>query len=165
MKKIITIALLVVTLLVGGMTMDAKTTKKKPKARTSQTSKKSSSKLAFEFNDGDGYVKVYKKSNGKYITNDKYTSVDVTPINGAYIIEFVIWNAGGGAGYMGILYGDKFYEICDSTWDENWYTGDGSFNPSTMKLKYETISDRYITIDVRDYPTYSAKVYYNILDK
>ena len=40
MKKIITIALLVVTILAGGMTMEAKTTKKKgnSKARTSQTS-------------------------------------------------------------------------------------------------------------------------------
>ena len=38
MKKVITICLLVVTLLVGGMTMDAKTTKKKGKARTAQTS-------------------------------------------------------------------------------------------------------------------------------
>lgn len=39
MKKIITICFLVVTLLAGGMTMDAKTTKKKSsKARTSQTS-------------------------------------------------------------------------------------------------------------------------------
>ena len=39
MKKAITICLLVVTLLMGGMTMDAKTTKKKTKARTTQSSK------------------------------------------------------------------------------------------------------------------------------
>ena len=38
MKKIITICLLVVTLLLGGMTMEAKTTKKKAKAKTASTS-------------------------------------------------------------------------------------------------------------------------------
>ena len=38
MKKLITISLLVITLLVGGMTVEAKTTKKKSKARTTQTS-------------------------------------------------------------------------------------------------------------------------------
>ena len=37
MKKLITICLLAMTLIAGGMTMDAKTTKKKTKARTSQT--------------------------------------------------------------------------------------------------------------------------------
>ena len=38
MKKVITICLLIVTLLAGGMTMEAKTTKKKGKTRTTQTS-------------------------------------------------------------------------------------------------------------------------------
>ncbi|MCH5223258.1 MAG: hypothetical protein J1E82_04390 [Muribaculaceae bacterium] len=38
MKKIFTICLLIITLLTGGMTMDAKTAKKKAKARSSQTS-------------------------------------------------------------------------------------------------------------------------------
>ena len=38
MKKLVSVCLLVVTLLVGGMTVDAKTTKKKKKARTTQTS-------------------------------------------------------------------------------------------------------------------------------
>ena len=39
MKKVITSCLLVVTLSVGGMTLDAKTTKKKTKAKTTQSSK------------------------------------------------------------------------------------------------------------------------------
>ena len=38
MKRIFTILMLVVVVLVGGMTVDAKTTKKKGKARTTQTS-------------------------------------------------------------------------------------------------------------------------------
>ena len=38
MKKIITVCLLIVTLLIGGMTMEAKTTKKKAKAKTTQIS-------------------------------------------------------------------------------------------------------------------------------
>ena len=37
MRKIATILMLVAAILVGGMTMDAKTTKKKPKAKTAQT--------------------------------------------------------------------------------------------------------------------------------
>lgn len=44
MKKVITICLLVVTLIVGGMTIDAKTTKKGSKTKTTSTSKRSSSK-------------------------------------------------------------------------------------------------------------------------
>ena len=39
MKKVITISLLLVTLLAGGMSLDAKTTKKKAKAKTSQNSR------------------------------------------------------------------------------------------------------------------------------
>ena len=42
MKKVITISLLVITLLVGGMTVDAKTTKKSSKTKTSQNTKISS---------------------------------------------------------------------------------------------------------------------------
>ena len=38
MKRVITICLLVVSIFVGGMTVDAKTTKKKGKAKTSQSS-------------------------------------------------------------------------------------------------------------------------------
>ena len=38
MKKVITTCLLVVTLLVGGLTLEAKTTKKKGKSKTTQTS-------------------------------------------------------------------------------------------------------------------------------
>lgn len=45
MKKIITIGLLVMIFLAGGMTMEAKTTKKKAKARTSQSTSKSSFNL------------------------------------------------------------------------------------------------------------------------
>lgn len=43
MKKVITICLLVATLFVGGITADAKTTKKNTKARTTQTGKKGGS--------------------------------------------------------------------------------------------------------------------------
>lgn len=42
MKKLATLLMLIVALLVGGMTIEAKTTKKNSKARTSQTSSKSS---------------------------------------------------------------------------------------------------------------------------
>lgn len=39
MKKVITVCLVIITLFVGGMTVDAKTTKKKSKATTTQTGK------------------------------------------------------------------------------------------------------------------------------
>ena len=42
MKKVITICLLVITLLTGGMTMEAKTTKMNSKNKTSQNTKISS---------------------------------------------------------------------------------------------------------------------------
>lgn len=60
MKKIITICLLVITLLAGGMTAEAKTTKKKGKARTTQSNKSTvdgSSKLDYDtfFSDQGGF--------------------------------------------------------------------------------------------------------------
>ena len=59
MKKIATILMLVVAILVGGMTVNAKTTKKKNKARTTQNSKSAvdgASKLDYDtfFSDEGG---------------------------------------------------------------------------------------------------------------
>lgn len=71
MKKVITICLLVITLLVGGMSLDAKTTKKKSKARTSLTV------LNFVKSTGRGYSVPYNTSiltshGYKYIGEDMW---------------------------------------------------------------------------------------------
>ena len=56
MKRIITICLLVATLLAGAVSMDAKTTKKRSKARTTQTTKV----------PNDTFTKKYKGNIGPY---------------------------------------------------------------------------------------------------
>lgn len=56
MKRIITICLLVVTLLAGAVSMEAKTTKKRSKARTTQTTS----------NSNDTFTKKYKGNIGPY---------------------------------------------------------------------------------------------------
>ena len=78
MKKVITIALLVVTLLAGGMTMEAKTTKKKTKHSSSNTSV--IGKYTYE---GLSYQLL---SNGKIKTNDKCITGRYTKKNGYYDI-------------------------------------------------------------------------------
>lgn len=56
MKKVITICLLVVTILAGAVSMDAKSTKKRSKAKTTQTTRDSS----------DTFTKKYKGNIGPY---------------------------------------------------------------------------------------------------
>ena len=69
MKRVITICLLVVSIFVGGMTVDAKTTKKKGKARTTQTTSSSKiNKLLNEYEEAvdilsSFYNPVYKELN------------------------------------------------------------------------------------------------------
>ena len=69
MKKVITIYFLVVNLLVGGMTVEAKTTKKKAKERTTQTTSTSKiNKLLNEYEEAVDilsgfYNPVYKELN------------------------------------------------------------------------------------------------------
>ena len=56
MKRIITICLLVATLLAGAVSMDAKSTKKRSKAKTTQTTR----------NSNDTFTKKYKGNIGPY---------------------------------------------------------------------------------------------------
>lgn len=94
MKKIITICLLVITLLVGGMTLDAKTTKKS--AKTSQSRKSSSSSFtvnSFIKGTYNGYelkslkqIKSLLTSNGYKYLGSEYTQVSEFDAD-AYIYE------------------------------------------------------------------------------
>ena len=76
MKKVITICLLVVTLLVGGMTMDAKTSKKKSSKSSSSATWNGDIPSAavivklFDSNDGSQLVKhgyKFRDDSGDYI--------------------------------------------------------------------------------------------------
>lgn len=83
MKKVITICLLAVSLLVGGITTEAKTAKKKAKAKTSQTS---SSQWNGDIPSGtilyntffNGKASSYKSQfiNHGYTVNEEYGSIE-----------------------------------------------------------------------------------------
>lgn len=61
MKRIATILMLAAAILVGGMTVDAKTTKKKGKAKMSQTSRKSSNSLVSSNGSDLAFFNVFGK--------------------------------------------------------------------------------------------------------
>ena len=87
MKKVITICFLVATLLFGGMALEAKTTKKKSKARTSQSSNISnpaghtykckfpgfSFTLVFNTNNTGYRLRDYGKDSGGQTERDDFT--------------------------------------------------------------------------------------------
>ena len=106
MKKVITITLLVITLLAGGMTIDAKTTKKKPKARTTQVTN--------TFTDFEKQFilpsELVEKTNGKY------------------------WNAENEK-ILKILK-QKGYKLSDEyNWDDyEWTAYKEAYNPNTGNL-------------------------------
>ena len=153
MKKLITICLLVVTLLVGGMTMDAKTTKKKSKG---SSSKQSSSVFANFTYDGNswGLKKngdvVSKMHNGKYGEAGKYVED-----NSGYILVF---GSGDTPEELAIIYKDTLYylgftgEIGNvDTYDEiNFYFASNlysdrnciknviTFNPNTESIRFKS---------------------------
>ena len=64
MKKVITICILAITLLAGGMTMDAKTTKKTTKAKTTQSSSNVASLLKQYENAVDALDVYYDEDSG-----------------------------------------------------------------------------------------------------
>ena len=161
MKKLATILMLVAAIMLGGMTIDAKTTKKKGKARTTQTSKKSSAKLFCKFrHDHYGSLTVYKKANGNYFVKEDTGSFHAVFSNGAYLIDYSPYVAHG-SGLIGVIYGNKFYEIANTMYDPENY-GDierGSFNPSNMTLTYVNFNDKKKTVKVTNYKSYPVTFY------
>ena len=126
MKKVITICLLVVTLLAGGMTMDAKTTKKKSKTRTTKTVG-SNVAIAGKFTAYDhiytllanGKIKSPKgRIIGKYEKKDNGSYYEIDMSEGDwYVIYMIVGNkvyaVGGGTDGIGI---EEFsYNTSDNT--------------------------------------------------
>ena len=118
MKRIFTILMLVAVVLVGGMTMDAKTTKK-TKVRTSSIKKSSkpSGALAMVtlYNGG----KLYLMNNG--IVKVKPSNWDSDGIyvksNGAYIMN---WGSGTyGDNKISVIYGNTMYIVIPTDYEDD----------------------------------------------
>lgn len=150
MKKVITICFLVATLLSGGMTIDAKTTKKS-KAKTSSSKKSSRPAGAIAFVSIQNGGKLYLMKNGdvKIIPASWDRDGEYTKENGAYIFT---WGSGvHGDNQLSVIYGNTMYQIIDSYYDDegfwDYLGGNGwnldesvGFNASTQTLIYDTTS-------------------------
>ena len=159
MKRLATILMLIAAILVGGMTLDAKTTKVKAKAKTTQSSKKSSVKSFCKFwTDAYESLTIYKKANGEFFV--KSGRVAIIRNNSAYLIEYVPAVAHG-TGLIGVIYGNKFYEIANTMCDDENYgdIGNGYFNPSNMTLTYVNFNDKKKTVKVTNYKSYPVTFY------
>ena len=105
MRNVITICLLVVTLLVGGMTMDARTSKKSTKKTTSTTQNYSPAGHTFRTSDGSVGLQFYTDGTGIISLNYqnaayfKWTSsngtVSVYPSSIILPDTFLKWGANG----------------------------------------------------------------------
>lgn len=149
MKKVIIICLLVVTLLVGGMTIDAKTTKRASKAKTTQT-KQSPNVM--------GKVKVdnmtYNIMKNVTIVNPADRRSKMQPgwwkeSNGAYVLcdNF----ASHGESFLGVIYNGTFYMI-NRYPEMQWVYFDGkpyvSFNASNKTVTYRLPDDSTKTVSL-----------------
>ena len=118
MKKVITICFLVVTLLAGGMTMDAKTTKKKSsKARTTSTQKSSKPSGALALVNIQNGGKLYLMNNGivKVTPSSWDSDGNYVKSNGAYIMS---WGSGSyGDNKISVIYGNIMYTVITSFYD------------------------------------------------
>lgn len=141
--------MLAVALLMGATAAEAKTTKKKGKARTSQSSKKSStpSGTVATINLGGGH-NLYLTANGIVKGNPSYDE------DGKYIKDgnayLLVWGPGTyGGNYFGVVKGNTYYQIINSWYDDeefwgylddnNWDLNDAvSFDPSSETVIYKT---------------------------
>lgn len=149
MKKIITICLLVVTLLAGGMTMEAKTTKKKAKAKTTRTTKSKIPAGAFAMIKIWGDQKLYLTKNGKVEDTNGWWSGEVIENNDAYILV-IEHDIDGNAGMLGVIYNNTFYIVINNSfdpldfWEYYWdhpydFNNCVSFDPDSQTVTYRTI--------------------------
>lgn len=149
MKKLLTILMLVVATLVGGMTVEAKTTKRASKAKTTQTKQSVNvmgkvkvdhttyniMKNGTIINPADRSSKEYpgwwKESDGAYILCDNYAS--------------------HGASFLGVIYNGTFYMI-DRSMEMQWVYFDGkpyvSFNASNKTVTYRLPDDSTKTVSL-----------------
>lgn len=103
MKRIATIMMLIAAIMVGATSVDAKTTKRSTKAKTSQTAKKSSSGVILKIKEIGGDISLMK--DGKIRYNNKNINGEFTENNGAY---FVISGSGEDI-ETSFIYGNSSY--------------------------------------------------------
>ena len=105
MKKVITICLLAITLLIGGMTVDARTSKKSTKKTTSTTQNYSPSGHTFRtsggavglqfFSDGTGIVSLQYQNAAYFKWKSSDGTVSVYPESIILPNTFLKWGANG----------------------------------------------------------------------
>lgn len=149
MKKLLTILMLVAVVLVGGMTAEAKTTKRASKAKTTQTKRSPNvmgkvkvddmtyniMKNGTIVNPANRWSKEWpgwwKESDGAYILCDNYASY--------------------GLSFLGVIYNGTFYMI-DESMEMQWVFYDGkpyvSFNASSKTVTYRLPDDSTKTVSL-----------------
>ena len=130
MKKVITICLLVVVILIGGMTMEAKTTKK---AKT-----KSNSTVIGKFKYYDDTISLL--SNGRIKSSSKEIDGFYAKIKGAYKVTLTPTSDYYGHWlYEWLIVGDNIYIIGGGNTNETIH--DFTFNPSDNSVTIINTSD------------------------
>ena len=141
MKKIITIALLVVTLLVGGMTVDAKTTKKKAKTKSHSTV---IGKFEYTTDIYGSKATISLLSNGNIKCTNKCIGGSYEKITGAY--KIFLFPNGVDCGHwceICLIVGDYAYAIGGGFYEKAIV--DCTFNPKDKTVRVmgsDGVSDR-----------------------
>ena len=136
-------------ILVGGMTANAKTTKKKSKVNTTKTSKSRIPKGAFAMIKIWQDQKLYLTKDGKVEDTNGWWSGEVVESNDAYILV-IEHDIDGNAGMLGVIYNNTFYIVITNSfdpldfWEYYWehpydFNNYVSFNPDSQTVTYRTI--------------------------
>ena len=140
MKKVITICLLVITLLAGGMTAEAKTTKKKSKTKSN-----SSAICKFKYYDATVGESRYKVTfsllpNGKVKSTKKCISGVYNKLKGAYHVTLdTDGDKCGDSCWEDLIVGNYIYSIGGGTGDDTIH--EFTFNPSDNTVTIINSSD------------------------
>lgn len=132
MKKLATLLMLAAIILVGGMSMEAKTTKKKT-SKTSTTKKTSKPSGALALVNLSNGGKLYLMNNGKVKVTPASWDSDGKYVesNGAYIMN---WGTGSyGDNKISVIFGNTMYTVINSDYEDGdfWnYYWDNNFNLS-----------------------------------
>lgn len=148
MKKVIALCFLLIALLVGGLTVEAKSTKKKSKVKTTKTTKSRIPNGAFAMFKIWQDQKLYLTQDGKVKCDNKWWAGEFIESNDAYIllIEHDIYS---NAGMVGVIYNNTFYIVINNSyypldfWEYYWDHPHDlqdcvSFNPESKTITYKT---------------------------
>ena len=158
MKKIVTILMLVGAILGGGMTLDAKTTKKKAKTKSHSTV---IGKFEYTTDIYGSKATISLLSNGKIKCTDQCIGGDYEKIKGAYKVYLSPGDYGCGVWYFSLLIvGDNVYYIGGGStlYDIVDYT----FNPSdntVTRINNSFESDREY-MEYHDLPSMTSPLSY-----